>query len=34
MITITSAATSKAKEFLALEGKHGWGLRLFIHGGG
>ncbi|NOZ26390.1 MAG: iron-sulfur cluster assembly accessory protein [Nitrospirae bacterium] len=34
MVTITSQAADKAKEFLAKEGKDGWGLRLSLYGGG
>ncbi len=34
MITITDVAADKAKELLAQEGKEGWGLRLYVYGGG
>ncbi len=34
MLTITMQASEKAKEFLAREGKEGWGLRLYLYGGG
>ena len=34
MLSITSEAAGKAKEILDKEGKSGWGLRLFIYGGG
>ena len=34
MIGITSQAADKAKEFLAQEGKDGWGLRLYLYDGG
>jgi Fe-S cluster assembly iron-binding protein IscA len=34
MVTITSAAAKKVKEILQKEGKEGWGIRLFVYGGG
>jgi iron-sulfur cluster assembly accessory protein len=34
LLTITDAAAEKAKEVLEAEGKTGWGLRIFIAGGG
>lgn len=34
MITITDEAVEKAKEVLAAEGKSGWGIRVFVSGGG
>ncbi len=34
MVDITSRAVDKAKELLESEGKEGWGLRLFVSGGG
>lgn len=34
MFTISDIAAEKAKELLKVEGKEGWGLRIFIHGSG
>jgi iron-sulfur cluster assembly accessory protein len=34
MVTVTLQAADKAKEFLAKEGKDGWGLRLSLYDGG
>jgi Fe-S cluster assembly iron-binding protein IscA len=34
MITISDTAADKAKEILSQEGKDGWGLRIYIYGGG
>ncbi len=34
MIGITTEAAQMAKELLARDGKEGWGLRLYIYGGG
>ncbi len=34
MVTITDGALEKFREILKKEGKEGWGLRLFIYGGG
>ena len=34
MLTITDTASEKAREVLEAEGKSGWGIRLYIAGGG
>ncbi|MHB8880123.1 MAG: HesB/IscA family protein [Thermodesulfovibrionales bacterium] len=34
MLKISDTAAEKAKEILKAEGKEGWGLRLFMQGGG
>ncbi len=34
MVTITDGALENFREILKKEGKEGWGLRLFIYGGG
>lgn len=34
MLKVSDAAAEKAKEILKVEGKEGWGLRIFVHGSG
>lgn len=34
MLTISDAASEKIKEVLKAEGKEGWGIRLYMAGGG
>ena len=34
MIVITDTAAEKAKEIINIEGKAGWGIRLFVSGSG
>jgi len=34
MLKISESAAEKAKEILKAEGKEGWGLRIFMQGGG
>ena len=34
MLNLTDAAISKAKQFIEVEGKDGWGLRIAVKGGG
>lgn len=34
MLKISDSAAGKAKEILKVEGKEGWGLRVFVHGSG
>ncbi|MDA8083731.1 MAG: iron-sulfur cluster assembly accessory protein [Nitrospiraceae bacterium] len=34
MLKISDSAAEKAKEILKAEGKEGWGLRIFVQGGG
>lgn len=34
MFQVSDIAAEKAKEILKVEGKEGWGLRIFVQGGG